>query len=306
MKLKSIIQTFKLGYVDFDCRDLNRMTDYYENVMGFTTVEQAEGVNYISTGVDHHNIILRSSDKSELTTIGYQIAKNEDLKTIQKFLTSEGIKSEIKTDYQPGIRELIELEDPSGYTLHLYQEMETPAPGYKQELVAPFKLGHLALGSLNPQETVDFYMNILNFHYTDRIGERATFLTCNSEHHVLNISNFGYKMMHHVAFELKDAAHHVHSADVLGRKNHPIVWGPFRHTAGHNIASYHHDPEYNLVELYAEMDKFIPELGEFEPRPWHEELPLRPKIWQNNCTWYTKVERDIIDSVLLKVQKENA
>ena len=40
-----------------------------------------------------------------------------------------------------------------------------------------------------------------------------------------------------------------------------------RHTAGHNIAGYHYDPDRVIVELYTEMDQFIPELGFHEPRP---------------------------------------
>jgi len=45
------------------------------------------------------------------------------------------------------------------------------------------------------------------------------------------------------------------------------LWGPSRHTAGHNIAGYHYDPDRVIVELYTEMDQFIPELGFHEPRP---------------------------------------
>ena len=38
------------------------------------------------------------------------------------------------------------------------------------------------------------------------------------------------------------------------------------------------------------MDVFIPELGWFEPRPWHETLPLRPQVWQRATLtiWGTK------------------
>lgn len=301
--MTSFIKPFKLGYVDFECISVKRMADYYENTLGFTTMEIGDnGEHYISAGVDHHNVILRSSNTSALNTIGYQIAKNESLTDIQKYLKAQGISSEIKTDFQPGIPVLLELKDPDDYIIHLFQDIETPAPGYKLDKVSPHKLGHLALGSLKLKDSVDFYMNILNFNYTDQIGNKATFLTCNSDHHVLNISNFNYKMMHHVAFELKDSAHHVSSADYLASKEHEIVWGPSRHTAGHNIASYHHDPELNLIELYTEMDQYIPELQCFDPRPWHQELPLKPRNWDFNCAWYTKFENDIIDSVMKKVK----
>lgn len=299
-----MINVFKLGYVDFQCNDVKRMQDYYENTIGFTNVATGDkGESFISSGVDHHNVILRQGNASELQTIGFQIKETSSLQEIQKYLSKNGLKSVIKSDTQPGVKELIELRDPDGYKIHLYHQMETPAPGYKLGHVTPHKLGHLALGSLKPEASVEFYMSILNFQYTDNIGNRATFLTCNSDHHVLNISNFGHRMMHHVAFELKDSAHHVSSADYLAAKEHAIVWGPSRHTAGHNIASYHHDPELNLIELYTEMDQYIPELDIFDPRPWHEELPLKPKIWDYNCTWYTKFEADIIDSVLKKVKE---
>ena len=299
-----MINVFKLGYVDLQCTDVNRMHDYYENTIGFSSIATGEnGEFYISSGVDHHNVILRQSNKSELQTIGLQIEENSSLQDVVKHLSSQGIASEIQSDTQPGIKELVSLKDPDGFTIHLYHQMETPSPGYKLGHVTPHKLGHLAIGSLKPEAALDFYMNVLNFKYTDCIGNRAAFLTCNSDHHVLNISNFGHRMMHHVAFELKDSAHHVSSADYLAAKNHPIVWGPSRHTAGHNIASYHHDPELNVIELYTEMDQYIAELDIFDPRPWHEELPLRPRDWGYNCTWYTKFESDIIDSVLKKVKE---
>ena len=73
----------------------------------------------------------------------------------------------------------------------------------------------------------------------------------------------------------------------------PVLWGPSRHTAGHNIATYHHDADGNVVELYTEMDVYIPELDIFEPRPWHQELPLKPRQWEGLSSWGTEFEVDL-------------
>jgi hypothetical protein len=35
-----------------------------------------------------------------------------------------------------------------------------------------------------------------------------------------------------------------------------------------------------LIELYADMDVFIPKLGMCEARPWHEHFPMKPKSWK--------------------------
>jgi len=301
-----LINVVKLAYADFNCTDLQAMKNYYEEVIGFTTVEIGDEQEvYLSSGVDHHNIVLRQSSESELSTMGYQIDPNLSLVDVQKYLKQHGISSEIKTDYSHGIKELIELKDTDGYNLHLFREIEMPAPGFKKGHVSPYKLGHIALGSFDAQKAVDFYQTVLGFHYTDKIQTRATFLTCNADHHTLNISTFGHKMMHHIAFELKDASHHVLSADHLAQHNISLEWGPFRHTAGHNMASYHYDPEKNVIELYSDMDQFIPELGIFDPRPWHKTLPLRPQVWPNNCVWYEDFERNITDIVLGKLKVNN-
>ena len=86
--------------------------------------------------------------------------------------------------------------------------------------------------------------------------------------------------VHHIAFELRGTAHHAAAADTLRKAGFNQLWGPARHTAGHNIAGYHYDPNQVMVELYTEMDVFIPELGIQEPRPWHEHRPMKPRSWQ--------------------------
>jgi hypothetical protein len=58
------------------------------------------------------------------------------------------------------------------------------------------------------------------------------------------------------------------------------VWGPARHIIGHNIAAYHRNSDNVRVEFYCEMDQMKDEaLGYFDPRPWHQDRPQRPKVW---------------------------
>ena len=124
-----------------------------------------------------------------------------------------------------------------------------------------------------------FYRELLGFWRTDWITGHIEFLTCNSDHHVINIVDAPHAKMHHVAFELRDTAHHSIAADLLMRHKVQTVWGPSRHPPGHNIAAYHYDPDRQLVELYSDLDVYVPELDACRPRPWHEDLPQRPKDW---------------------------
>lgn len=44
-----------------------------------------------------------------------------------------------------------------------------------------------------------------------------------------------------------------------------------------------------MIELYTDMDVFVPELGCCEPRPWHEHLPMTPRSWgvEEMSAWRT-------------------
>ncbi|MBR3121790.1 MAG: VOC family protein [Oceanobacillus sp.] len=304
-----MIQPFKLGYADIVTKDIEAMEHYYMDVMGHTLVEKGDnGKRYLSTGLDHHNIILTPSDRSNLQCIGFQLGNQYLLHDVKRQLEERGISVQLKSDARPGLPEMLELEDPDGFIVHLYTDMETPAPHFKENGIVPNKLGHLALGSIKPKKSVAFYREALNFHYTDRIGDRANFITCNADHHVLNISNLGQlvgrPVMYHIAFELLDASHQYRSLDILAKNNIPTIWGPTRHTAGHNIAAYHHDPDGNLVELFIDMDQLLPELGYFEPRPWHEELPLKARHWEDNAAWGTGYEKTLFEYALQKYQNQ--
>src|SRR5699024_3625644 len=286
------------------CKNIEEMESYYVNIMGLSLVQTDENkTRYLSTGLDHHNVTLTPSNQSSLMRIGFQISSECDLKKENKRLKNLGIISEIKTNSRPGISELLELKDPDGFIIQLYTNIEMPAPHFKEKGIAPNKLGHIALGSVNPAKSVSFYNKILNFKITDKIGERANFITCNSDHPVINVCNLGkligMPVVYHIAFEFRDASHQYKSLDILQKNNIKVLWGPTRHTAGHNIAAYHHDPDGNVVELFIEMDQVLPN-GIFEPRPWHEELPMKSKQWTDNAAWGTSYAQTIFDYALQK------
>ena len=79
--------------------------------------------------------------------------------------------------------------------------------------------------------------------------------------------------------------HLQNSCELMGQKKVPIIWGPLRHGPGHNIATYHHNQDQQVVEFFCELDQMKDEeLGYFEPRPWHHDTPQRPKLWTPGAT----------------------
>lgn len=285
-------RAFQLGYIELVTAKLDETLAYYDTIVGATTVERSSDGAYVSLGLDHHNIALRPGPQSALGALGLQVTG--DLGELAKRLKEIGLTAVEKSDAHPGVARLLEVVAPGGHVLHLYTEMTMTAPGFRRAGVVPNRLGHVAVMSTESDRLVKLFTDVLGFRTTDWFEGVATFLTCNHDHHVLNVVAAPVSKLHHIAFELRGRTHHYDAADLLGTAGIPIVWGPARHTAGHNLASYHFDPSRFLIELYADMDVYIPELNMFEPRPWHDVLPLRPRVWAPGdlTTWGTKFDFD--------------
>jgi hypothetical protein len=87
--------------------------------------------------------------------------------------------------------------------------------------------------------------------------------------------------MHHIAYECRDPSHVITLVDHLAKNGNRLDWGPGRHGPGHNLFTYHKDPDGNVIELFTQIDRMADESkGYWEPRPWHETFPMYPKTWE--------------------------
>jgi len=289
-------KVFQLGYVALEATDISKSKDHYAETIGMTeTAVGHDGESYLSIGYEHHNIVLRKAEQKALAHLGFQLKPEIEIKDLLREAQEAGLTATTKSDSQPGIAELVEITAPGDVVHQFYHEIATPAPGFKGGVVSPLRLGHAAIISTEGAKLRKFYEDFLGFWFTDSIAGVANFLTCNREHHVVNVTMLPENRLHHIAFQLKGNAAHAVAADALRKDGVPIQWGPSRHSAGHNLASYHFDPDYLLIELYTDMDVFIPELGIMEARPWHEHFPMRPKDWTMDemSAWRTEFAYDL-------------
>lgn len=206
----------------------------------------------------------------------------------------------LKTAARPGAPRLLEVADVGGHAFHLLPQVATAAPRISGRGIAPMRMGHVAVLTPDAPKVVAFLTQALGFHVTDWFEDFVTFVTCNRGHHVLNIIQAPLATLHHLAFQLEGRDHQVRAADLLPHKGAATLWGPARHTAGHNLSSYHHGPDGALIELFSDMDVFLPELGWCEPRPWHGDLPQRLKRWSIDAMtrWDTRYEFDFTTAAL--------
>ncbi|MBR9840852.1 MAG: glyoxalase/bleomycin resistance/extradiol dioxygenase family protein [Rhodobacteraceae bacterium] len=290
---EDMYQTFRLAYCDFGSNDVTRLSDYYGEILGATEMPASSpDQRYFSFGFDDHNIRLFKSERVGFALVGLQLRKGLSVAEFTRILSDKGLAPRRMSDARSGVADLVEV-DVAGHRLQFIEDMAIAAPGFGRSGIVPNRIGHLGMISSDATTLVSFFTEVLGFHKTDWFENVATFLTCNHDHHVINVVSAPVTKLHHIAFELRGPAHQYTAADLLAKRNIPLVWGPARHTAGHNYASYHYDPDHTLIELYADMDVYLPDVGYMEPRPWHD-LPQYPREWPLSelTTWGTPYEFD--------------
>lgn len=289
-------RVFQLGYVALGTTDLSKSRAHYSEVMGLVETEDNGSEIYFSVGAEHHNLVLREADEKSFLHLGYQLNPDTDIAQFMREVREFGLAAEKKSDAQPGITDLVEVIAPGGNVFQFYSDAQTNEHGFRRSGVSPLRLGHVAVVTPEAKKIRQFYEDFLGFHYTDDIGGVATFLTCNRDHHVVNVVDLPESRIHHIAFELSDNADHAKACDVLASSGLPTLWGPARHYAGHNLAGYHYDPDRVMIELYTQMDVYLPAAEAFEPRPWHEENPMRPQSWkpEQMTNWETAFGFDLV------------
>ena len=276
----STIQCRRLGHATLWTPDLDRMIDYYTELIGLQLIEREPGRAFLATREGLEAICLEKGDRAELARIAFQVAPGTDLGGTVNALRDAGITAERRNGISPGIADCVAFTDPKGTLIEIFADYTFAKREKKQQGIMPFKLGHVAYRCHDVAKVVRFYEEHLGFRTSDWRGNTFAFMRCGVDHHTVNFVIDEEQKLHHIAFEVKDWGEIHRSAEHLARHDIRLVWGPGRHIIGHNIAIYHRNADEVRVELFTEMDQMKDEaLGYFDPRPWHQDTPQRPKIW---------------------------
>ncbi len=280
-----MINVRRLGYATLSTPDLQRQIDYWTGIVGLRVVDRDAKCAVLATMLGQEAVVLESGDHADLSRIAFQVAPDSDFDGMGAALKDAGLHYELRSDLTPAVKKALVFTDPKGTVVELFAECGFHPVGAAGGGVNPLKLGHVASRVVDVEKVAKFYQEVLGFRVSDWVGDHFVFMRCGVDHHTVNFVRYDTPRLHHVAFEVKDWTEIQRSVEILARNKIPLVWGPLRHIVGHNIAAYHRNSDDLRVEFYCEMDLMYDEaLGYWQPRPWHEEMPLYPKRWPKD-TW---------------------
>jgi catechol-2,3-dioxygenase len=268
----------RLGHATLSTADVDQQVDYYARILGLSVIERTKDRTVLASKQGLEAIELVQGEPGRLKRLSFQIAPGTDLGDVVKALQKEGIKCERRRGISPGVADAVSFEDPKGTSIDLYAEYTFAKDDQGHAIFNILKLGHVAYRVPDVQKLVRFYRDLFGFRVSDWRGDHFVFMRCNTDHHTLNFVIDEKPALHHIAFEVSDWSEIRKAVDYLAHNKIHLVWGPGRHIIGHNIATYHRNADKVRVEIFTEMDQMKDEaLGYFDPRPWHQEFPLRPK-----------------------------
>lgn len=126
------IQIRKLGHVALYCRDLQKMLDFYINVIGFKLSDvNARGMRFLRYGADHHTLVLLQYPDGEagkggsaLHHFALEVANLDELKQIRKYLLAQGVTASKIQHEGPGMNYVINVKDPDGNEFQFFSDMD--------------------------------------------------------------------------------------------------------------------------------------------------------------------------------------
>jgi len=275
-----MIQVRRLGHATLTTPDLDRAIAYYVEIIGLTLIARDKRRAILASRQGLEAIALEPGPPNALARLSFQVAPGLELSALARALAQEGIESERRSVISPGIADAIVFSDPKGTEIEIFSEYAFAAEDRTPAAIAPLKLGHVAYRVTDVQGIVKFYTEVLGFRVSDWRDDTFAFLRCGPDHHSVNFVVDDVPQLHHIAFEVKDWAEIQRACEWLAKNDIRLVWGPGRHIIGHNVAIYHRNSDKMRVEFFTEMDQMKDEaLGYFDPRPWHQDFPQRPKVW---------------------------
>ena len=282
-----MIKLSRLGHVTFETPDIEKAIEHHTQVIGLSLVARERDRAYLATRLGQLAVEFVRSNEPKCAKLSFEVPASSDFAAIRRELAGHGISAEEKSDATPGLSQVLSFTDPKGTTIELFRDWSTVGNGQQVVGAGAFKLGHVAFIVPEPKAMAEFYGQVLGFRVSDWIGDFFVFMRCNADHHTVNFIRGERVAMHHIAYELKDVAHLQTTCDLLGQRKIPIAWGPVRLGPGHNVATFHRDADDWMTEFYAELDQMKDEeLGYFDPRPWHQDRPQRPKVWDSHQVAY--------------------
>src|SRR5271165_2026965 len=117
-----MVKARRIGHATFETPDVDRMVDYYTEVVGLVLAEREKDRAFLTTQIGQLAIQINKGETERGTTLAFEVAPNSDFGALARELEKDGIKSELRNDSIPGIGQVLTFRDNKDTTIALFKE----------------------------------------------------------------------------------------------------------------------------------------------------------------------------------------
>jgi catechol 2,3-dioxygenase-like lactoylglutathione lyase family enzyme len=251
-------------HIDLAVPDFDTQRAFYKDTWGLTEVASDSGLSFLAAegSPEQYAVRIRQDDAKRVDLIAFGAKNHADVDALAARLTASGQKliSEPGSLDTPGGGYGFRFFDGDGRTVEVSSDVAVRQHRRIEEGESiPVALSHVVFNSPNPESTVQWYIDNLDFAVTDQLihphmGEMMWFLRISPQHHTIAVARCPHHSLHHASFEMRGIDEYLRGTGRLLRLGVEKIWGPGRHKAGNNTFSYFLDPAGNTVEYTTAME----------------------------------------------------
>ena len=136
-------------------------------------------------GAGHHALEI-SPGPAALDHFALELPGDEKLDILARRLESSGVEV-IEKSPAGNHPDVLEIRDPDGNKIEFHGPVDRSGEHAADSGRRPVRIHHVTLATMSMASMVDFYVEVLGFRVSDRMGDKFTWLRCNREHHTVAI-----------------------------------------------------------------------------------------------------------------------
>ena len=117
-----MIKPRRIGHATFETPDMERMIDYYTEVVGLVLAEREKDRAYLASKVGLLTVQINKAAAERCTSLSFEVAPSTDFAALAKALAADGIASELRNDAVPGVGKMLTFKDNKGTAIDLFAD----------------------------------------------------------------------------------------------------------------------------------------------------------------------------------------
>ncbi|MGJ9458711.1 VOC family protein [Oceanobacillus sp. CF4.6] len=275
-RLETYLRTVAhLGHVEISVDNFEKSLWFYTEVLGLVLTETDGDRAYLRAwqDFDHHTLVLKASDKSEVNRIGWRVSSKESLLLFEKLFKEMNIEYDwVEGGQKKGLGDLLHFKSPTGLPVELYWEKEkfvtndpkliSKLPShpskYMMKGVSPRRFDHVNILVDDVIKEQQWWTELLGIHHRYyiqnkedvRLGSWLSRTNIAHEIALMRNSKQDGSKFHHLAYYLDSPDELIRAANIMVENDIKIEWGPGKHGTSGAQFIYVFEPSGHRVEIW--------------------------------------------------------